>query len=209
MEQEQFRMAAGISAGLAVRWFRPVMAAMEEFGIQTPQDQAMFIAQTGHESAGFRQLLESFNYTPEALLTTFGRRITTYQAQMLGRKRGKPAQQAAIAALVYQNRMGNRYKDDGWKYRGRGLIQITGRDNYTACGTALNLDLVSMPELLEKDTEAARSAAWFYACRGCLQCPGDILNVTLLINGGRKGLKERTERYQRALSQMMVTGESG
>lgn len=134
MNQSQFQQAAGVSAGLASRWFPHIDAAMKEFGIIKPEDQAMFIAQSGHESAGFSALVESFNYTPAALLTTFGRRITNYQAYMLGRdkEKGQVANQPAIANLVYSNRLGNKASGDGWKYRGRGLIQITGLDNYPA-----------------------------------------------------------------------------
>ncbi|WP_458778547.1 hypothetical protein [Citrobacter youngae] len=89
MNQSQFQQAAGVSAGLASRWFPHIDAAMKEFGIVKPEDQAMFIAQSGHESAGFSALVESFNYTPAALLTTFGGRITNYQAYMLGRDKEK------------------------------------------------------------------------------------------------------------------------
>lgn len=114
MNQSQFQQAAGVSAGLATRWFPHIDAAMKEFGIVKPEDQAMFIAQSGHESAGFSALVESFNYTPAALLTTFGRRITNYQAYMLGRdkEKGHVANQPAIANLVYSNRLGNKASGD-------------------------------------------------------------------------------------------------
>ncbi|EEG1526750.1 glycoside hydrolase family 19 protein [Salmonella enterica] len=202
MNQSQFQQAAGVSAGLATRWFPHIDAAMKEFGIVKPEDQAMFIAQAGHESAGFSALVESFNYTPAALLTTFGRRITNYQAYMLGRdkEKGQVANQPAIANLVYSNRLGNKASGDGWKYRGRGLIQITGLDNYRRCGTGLKLDLVSNPELLEKDINAARSAAWFYATSGCLSYSGDLVRITQIINGGQNGINDRRARYAKAKS---------
>lgn len=200
MKQEQFALAAGISAGLAARWVQHIDSAMKEFGITSKQDRAMFIAQTGHESAGFSALVESFNYTPSVLLTTFGRRVTNYQASMLGRANGHPANQEAIANLVYANRLGNKGAGDGWKYRGRGLIQITGLDNYRACGSALKLDLVSAPQMLETEENAARSAAWFYVTRGCLKYPGDVTRVTQIINGGNNGIGDRIDRYKRAVS---------
>lgn len=200
MNQQQFQKAAGISAGLAARWFQPMTAAMSEFGITAVNDQAMFIAQTGHESDGFSALSESFNYTPAALLTTFGSRITNQQAYALGRSNGKPAQQKAIANLVYYNRMGNKAADDGWKYHGRGVIQITGLENYRKCGTGLKLDLVTSPELLEQDLNAARSAAWFFSSKGCMLYSGDIDRVTLIINGGKNGLDDRKKRFSTALS---------
>src|SRR5690606_3235784 len=206
MNQTQFQRAAGISAGLAARWFHYIDAAMKEFGITAPLDQAMFIAQMGHESGGFTRLVENLNYAVENLVPTFGRhRITPQQAAALGRTATQPANQKAIANLVYggewgKKNLGNQTAGDGWRYRGRGLKQITGLSNYHSCGQALKLDLVTHPELLEKDEYAARSAAWFYASRGCLLHSGDIERVTLLINGGRNGLDKRRALFNLAKS---------
>ncbi len=155
----------------------------------------MFIAQCGHESSGFAKLVESLNYTPSALLATFGRRISSYQASMLGRTVEHPAQLEAIANLVYGGRNGNKGAGGGWRYRGRGLIQITGLENYQTCGTALKLDLLGQPELLAQDLYAARSAAWFYVSRGCLGIARDIEHVTLIINGGKNGIADRQRRF--------------
>lgn len=203
MNQSQFQQAANISAGLAARWFPHIDAAMREFGITAPVHQAMFIAQVGHESSGYTALVESFNYSV-AGLANFIRagRITQDQASMLGRHPDEKAlpleRQRAIANLVYSKRLGNKGPLDGWKYRGRGLIQVTGLDNYRRCGTALKLDLVTAPELLAEDVHAARSAAWFYASSGCLKYPGDIGRVTQIINGGQNGRVDRLERFNRA-----------
>lgn len=107
MNQSQFQQAAGISADVSARWFPHIDAAMKEFGITAVNDQAMFIAQVGHESAGFTSLAESFNYSVEGLKKTFGKRLTPYQCEMLGRVDGKQvAHQPQIANLVYGDRMG-------------------------------------------------------------------------------------------------------
>ncbi|QFH70975.1 glycoside hydrolase family 19 protein [Enterobacter sp. E76] len=208
MKQSQFQQAAGISAGLAARWFSHIDVAMKEFGITAPTDQAMFIAQTGHESVSFSRLVESMNYSV-AGLANFVRagRLTQNQANALGRRSYEKAlpleRQRAIANLVYSKRLGNKAAGDGWKYRGRSLIQITGQDNYRRCGTALKLDLVTSPELLEQDRNAARSAAWFYAVHGCLLYSGDLIRVTQIINGGHNGIEDRRQRYNRARSALV------
>ncbi|HEJ7241542.1 MAG: glycoside hydrolase family 19 protein [Serratia marcescens] len=200
MTQDQFQQAAGSSAELAARWFKPITAAMAEFGITTPVQQAMFIAQTGHESQGFTRLAESFNYTPAALLTTFGNRISRDQAAMLGRTADHPARQEAIANLVYQGRYGNKLPGDGWKFRGHGLIQITFLDNHKACGKALGLDLVANPDLLMVDVNAARSAGWYWQTRNINQVAADVREATRRINPALHALDQRTARYNRAIA---------
>ncbi|HHZ8842997.1 TPA: glycoside hydrolase family 19 protein [Enterobacter cloacae] len=206
MNQTQFQKAAGISAGLAARWFPHIDKVMKEYGITASLDQAMFIAQMGHESGGFTRLVENLNYAAEKLVPTFGsHRITQQQAAALGRKATQLANQKAIANLVYggewgKKNLGNQTAGDGWKYRGRGLKQITGLSNYQSCGQALKIDLVSYPELLERDEYAACSAAWFYVSHGCLLHSGDVERVTLLINGGRNGLDNRRVLFNLAKS---------
>ncbi|HEJ8711410.1 TPA: glycoside hydrolase family 19 protein [Klebsiella michiganensis] len=205
MNQSQFQRAAGISAGLAARWFPHIDTAMNEFSITSPLDRAMFIAQCGHESTSFTQLVESFNYSVAGLAGFVkAKRITQDQANTLGRKTYEKVlpieRQRAIANLAYTNRFGNKTAGDGWKYRGRGIIGITFLDNYMKCGNALKLDLVSNPELLEKDINAARSAAWFYTSNGCLKYPGDLVRVTQIINGGQNGIDDRRARFLNAKS---------
>ena len=190
MNQRQFQKAARISAGLAARWFPHIDAAMKEYGITAPLDQAMFIAQMGHESAGFTRVVENLNYAAESLVPTFGsHRITAQQAAALGRTATQPANQKAIANLVYgrewgKKNLGNQVSGDGWKYRGRGLK-------------------VTHPELLEQDVYAARSAAWFYVSHGCLLYSGDVERVTLIINGGRNGLDKRRTLFNLAKSVLL------
>ena len=203
MDITQFQRAAGISYELAKRWHPHITAAMKEFGITAPTDQAMFIAQTGHESVSFSRLVESMNYSV-AGLADFVRagRLTQDQANALGRRSYEKVlpleRQRAIANLVYSKRMGNNGPGDGWNYRGRGLIQITGLTNYRDCGNGLKVDLVAQPELLAQDIYAARSAAWFFATKGCMKYTGDLVRVTQIINGGQNGIDDRRARYATA-----------
>ena len=200
MDINQFRRAAGITEQLAARWFPHITAAMNEFGITKPDDQAMFIAQVGHESRGFSRLVESMDYSIAGLadFVRYGR-LTQGQANALGRRsyeRVLPIErQRAIANLVYSKRYGNNAPGDGWKYRARGLIGITFLDNYRDCGNGLKVDLVAQPELLAQDEYAARSAAWFFASKGCMKYPGDLVRVTKIINGGQNGIDDRRARY--------------
>ncbi|YBB27098.1 glycoside hydrolase family 19 protein [Klebsiella pneumoniae] len=200
MDINEFQKAAGINLSLATRWHPHIAAAMKEFGIIKPLDQAMFIAQAGHESTGFTQLVESFNYSV-AGLAGFVRagRLTQGQANSLGRRQGEPSlpleRQRAIANLVYSKRMGNNGPTDGWFYRGRGLIQTTGLNNYRDCGAALKVDLVKQPELLAQDEYAARSSAWYFVKYGCLKYTDDLMRVTQIINGGQNGIDDRRVRY--------------
>jgi putative chitinase len=198
MNKSQFQKAANISAELAARWFQPIDTAMAEFGITSADDQAMFIAQVGHESGGFTRIVENLNYSADGLKATFGKYFTTETAQQYGRTAEHPANQQAIANIVYAHRMGNVEENDGWNYRGRGLIQITGHDNYRDCGAGLGADLLLIPQLLEQDEYAVRSAAWFYSAKGCLKRSGDITAVTKIINGGTNGLDDRQARYDKA-----------
>ncbi|EBF0274417.1 glycoside hydrolase family 19 protein [Salmonella enterica] len=165
----------------------------------------MFIAQAGHESSGFTRLVENFNYSI-AGLTGFIRagRIPPDQASILGRKACEKAlpleRQRAIANLVYSKRMGNNGPGDGWNYCGRGLIQITGLNKYRDCGNGLRTELVAHPDLLAQDTYAARSAAWFFAIKGCLKYSDDLVRVTQTINAGQNGICDRRARFEKAKS---------
>lgn len=200
MNQMYFKQAAQITDALAAKWFPHIQKAMAEFGIDTPLRQAAFIAQIGTESNGFKSVVESLNYSVEGL-KIFGSRLTTEQRQRLGRKPGElalsPSRQADIANIVYVGRYGNVNPGDGWKFRGRGLKQVTFHDNYLACGKALGLDLIANPDLLLLDENAARSAGWFWKANNCNQFADkeDIVGLTKRINGGTNGLDDRKARY--------------
>ena len=165
------------NAGRQAGVFVPVLnAAMGRYGIVTPLRIAAFIAQVGHESGQLRYVREIW---------------------------GPTAQQAG-----YEGRadLGNTVKGDGSRYRGRGLIQVTGRANYKACGDALGLDLISQPELLEQPRYATLSAAWFWTQHGLntLADAGDNANIGSIINTGRRGrvpngAQDRQALYAKAL----------
>ena len=159
------------NAGRQAGVFVPALnTAMNRYGIIGTARAAAFIAQVGHESGQFRWLKELW---------------------------GPTAQQAG-----YEGRadLGNTVKGDGSKFRGRGLIQITGRANYVACGDALGLGLLSKPELLELPQHAAMSAAWFWSTKGLntLADQGDFVKITRRINGGVNGLEDRLHLWERA-----------
>lgn len=199
MNKQQFIKAAGITPALGDKWFPHVTEAMQMFGINTPKRQAHFIAQIGTESGGFRSVQESLNYSVSGL-AIFGSRLTSAQREQLGRKPGEPAlspqRQEAIADLVYGGRYGNNLNGDGWLYRGRGLKQITFKDNYAACGKALGLNLISEPSLLTQDRYAALSAGWFWNANGCnaFADASDVVGLTKRINGGLNGIDDRKAR---------------
>jgi putative chitinase len=160
------------NAGRQAGVFVPVLnTAMSKYGIVNRLRVAAFIAQVGHESGQLRYVREIW---------------------------GPTAQQAG-----YEGRadLGNTMPGDGSKYRGRGLIQITGRANHAACGEALGLDLINQPELLEQPQHAAMSAAWFWSTKGlnALADQGEFVKITRRINGGVNGLADRQALYEKAL----------
>lgn len=171
-----------------VAWLVPLAAAEEEFGIVGKVPVAMFHATLAHESSRFTRLEENLNYSAERLMAVWPKRFQTVaSAQAVARN------PAMIAEKVYGGRMGNIDPGDGWKYRGRGLIQLTGKANYRACGVALGLDLLNEPELLLEHGPAARSAGWFWSSHGCQAFAeaGDFEAVTKRINGGLTGMADR------------------
>jgi len=184
------------NAGQVAGVFVPVLnTAMSRYQIIGTKRIAAFVAQVGHESGHLVRLVENLNYSADALRRTWPSRFNAESASTAARK---PEQ---IANIAYGNRMGNTATGDGWKYRGRGLIQITGRSNYAECGEALGLDLVNHPELLEKPQHACMSAAWFWASRGLntLADAGKFDTITSRINGGQNGAADRQALYAKAL----------
>ena len=169
-------------------FFVPVLnAAMARFKINSPVRMAAFIAQVGHESGQLTRMVENLNYSAERLQAVWPNRFDAALAVQVARK---PEQ---IANIAYGGRMGNALPGDGWKYRGRGLIQLTGASNYRAAGAALGLDLVNHPELVEQPETAALVAGWFWQSNGLneLADSGQFAKITRTINGGLIGQAER------------------
>lgn len=176
-------LSAGVQPTQA-RAFAPVLEPMfERFGITTPVRQAAFIAQAAHESAKFTRLEESLWYsTPERIRAVFPSRVPSLQeAARLVRN------PQALANRVYSNRLGNgdEASGDGWKYRGRGIFQLTGRANYMAAGDALNFDYKGHPELVATIDHACLTACWFWSTiRGNEAADvSDIDAITRRVNG--------------------------
>ncbi len=169
-------------------------AAMARYRINSPVRMAAFLAQVGHESAQLTRLVENLNYSAKGLMATWPARFDAALAAQYAR------QPEYIAAVVYNARMGNTASGDGWRYRGRGLIQVTGKTNYQNAGAALGLDLVAHPELLEQPGHAAMSAAWYWSANGLneLADAGLFEGITRKINGGLKGQAERLALRERA-----------
>jgi putative chitinase len=209
--------AAGVSKELAERWLPHVQAAFDRFGINTERQVAAWIAQCAHESAGFKMLTENLNYSADTMAVVWPSRFAVLGPDKKPVKvKGKNQpnkfalalhrQPEAIANTVYANRMGNGNIEsgDGWRHRGMGLKQLTGKDNQKRCGDALGMDFIKNPELLLTPEGASLSAAWFWSVNKCgpIADSGDFVALTKKINGGTIGLEDRQKRYKAVLAAM-------
>lgn len=203
----QIVRAAGARPSEAEKFLPFLQGTCKAFDITTPRRIAGFLSQIGHESAGFTSLTENLNYSVEALLSGFGRhRISESDARKVGRTSYQKANQEGIANLIYggewgRKNLGNTEPGDGWRFRGRGLKQLTGRDNYRRCGIALGEDFITDPDRLLQPVNAALSAGWFWESHGLnrLADIGDVKGMTKIINGGDKGLARRIVLYHDGL----------
>jgi putative chitinase len=209
-------VAAGVKRDVAQRWLPHVQNALARFGIDTPRQVAAWLAQTAHESGGFVMLTENLNYSADTMAVVWPTRFAELGPDKKPKKDAKGKNIAnkfalalhrkpeMIANVVYANRMANGPTEsgDGWRYRGRGLKQLTGKDNYTRCGKGLGLDLVANPDLLLEPEGAALSAAWFWSINKCgpLADADDFVGLTKKINGGTIGLEDRQRRYKAVLA---------
>ena len=213
MIERKHLVAAGVKD--PDKWLDAVVQTCAEFEINTPQRIAGFIAQTAHESGGYTMLSENLNYKAATLAACWPNRFAVLGADKKPKKEngklvptavanaiaGKPE---IIANMVYANRMGNGTTEsgEGWKYRGRGLKQLTGKFNYEKCGQALGVDLVGNPDLLLEPMYAARSAGWFWQSNNlsAFADANDIKGMTKKINGGFIGLEQRQKLYDKVMS---------
>lgn len=200
------KVVAGAAADKVRLYKEPLIKAMEEFGIDTKLRQAMFLAHIMVESGALGYVVENLNYSAQGLRRTFGKYYRNDQEALAHAR-----QPQKIANRVYANRMdnGNEASGDGWRFRGRGLKQLTGKYNYKLASKDLGYDLLKDPSYLETPEGAARSAAWFWSFNNINKFADkkDIEGSTRAINGGLNGFEDRKKYYERALRSIDLTEE--
>jgi len=184
---------------IGAEWVDALNETFSRFNITTNNQKAMFIGQCSHESGNFRLLQENLNYKAATLMKLWPKRFPTLEVanQYAGNAR-------AIANKVYADRMGNRDEasGDGYRFRGKGLVQLTGHSNHFHAGKALGVDFVMQPDLVATPKYAALTAGWFWETHK-LNPPADALDytkVTKIINGGTIGLDDRIAHVKQALA---------
>ena len=183
--------------GIDEKWYKPLMDTFIKYNISTTQRQACFIGQCQHESENFTKLEEGLNYSASRLMAVWPSRFPNLDvAEQYANNPEK------LANYVYAGRLGNGNEEsgDGWRYHGRGVIQLTGKDNYANCGSGLGVDLVGDPDRLLDPQYAALSAGWFWNKKGLndLADTGDYETMTKRINGGVLGLDDRKAKIAKA-----------
>jgi len=183
------------------QWFDALSQLLPEYEIDTPQRMAAFLAQCAHESGEFTALKENLNYKAATLRKIFPKYFPT--DEIANQYASMPNKQQAIANKVYANRMGNgdEASGDGYRYCGRGLIQLTGKENYSWFAASLEIPVEEASQYLETFEGACQSACWFWETNNLNQWAdkGDILTLTKRINGGTIGLEDRIKHYEHAL----------
>ncbi len=183
---------------LADKWVVALNDTCEEFGIDTPHRIAGFISNVAHESAGFKFVSENLNYSAASLMRVWSSRFPTLEiAQRYAMNPEK------IANRAYADRMGNgdEASGDGWKYRGRGLIQLTGKNNYVAYSMACDNEALQYPDIVAEPKYAAESAGWFWNVNrlNALADAQDVVGMCKRINGGLNGLDDRQMKYAKVM----------
>lgn len=182
--------------GIDSKWEEPLQATFDKYDISNVKRQAAFLGQCAHESGNFKTLEENLHYSASALMRVWPSRFPDMDTA--NKFANNPEK---IANKVYAGRMGNMEDGEGWKYHGRGLIQLTGKDNYKNCGNSLGFDLLSSPEKLLEPQYAALSAGWFWSKHGLneLADAQEHGMITKRINGGTLGLDDRIAKTTKAL----------
>lgn len=184
---------------LADKWSVALDETCQEFAIDNPFRIAGFLSQTAHESAGFKFVSENLNYSAASLMRVWATRFQTVEiAQRYA------MQPERIANRAYADRMGNgdEASGDGWKFRGRGLIQLTGKNNYVAYSLACDNEALQKPDIVAEPKYAAESAGWFWSVNklNTLADKQDVVGMTKRINGGTHGLDDRQMKYSKIMS---------
>jgi len=182
-------------------WHKALEQLFPDYQINTPRRMAAFIAQCAHESASFTALVENLNYRWQTLRKLFPKYFPS--DELAQDYASRPNKQEAIANRIYASRMGNgdEASGDGYRYRGRGLIQLTGKSNYTWFAASLEITPEEATEYLGTFEGAAQSACWFWETNKLNQWADaeDILTLTKRINGGTIGLEDRIKHYKHAM----------
>ena len=183
--------------GIDAKWLEPMLETFEKYDISTPERLAAFIGKCALVSGYFKYLEENLNYSAERLCAVWPSRFPNLEAAAPYHRNPE-----AIANKVYSGRMGNGPEDsgEGFAFRGRGVVQLTGRDNYQRCGDGLGVDLVGNPDLLKEPKYAMLSAGWFWnkTNLNALADSGDLETMTRRINGGLNGLNDRLKHIAHA-----------
>jgi len=179
-------------------WFEALSKVLPDYDISTPMRVASFLGETYVESAGYTAIQENLNYRPETLLKTWPSHFPTMD---IANQYGHHPEQ--IANRAYAGRMGNGPEEsgDGWKFCGRGLIQLTGRANYTKFAESLSMNVDDVPDFLQTFEGCVQSACWFWEANNLNQYADQnaIDHESRIVNGGTLGLQERRAAYERAL----------
>lgn len=198
MEAQQLAEALKIDLGHAEALLPSIEAAIQTAELDSPARLSAFLAQTGHESDSFRFLEENLNYKPETLCRVWPSHFNEENCHEFA---GNPE---AIANFAYAGRMGNGDAEtgDGWRYRGRGFLQLTGKTNYEHASNDLGFDFVSEPDAVATPEGAALTAAWFWKKHNLNYYVdnNDFTQMTKIINGGTIGLEDRVARFNHAMS---------
>ena len=182
--------------GIDEKWLQPLIDVFEKYQINTIKRQASFIGQCQHESNNFKTLEENLHYSPQRLVAVFPSRFPNIESAIEFNTPEK------IANKIYGGRMGNLKDGDGYKFRGRGLVQLTGRDSYIAFANATGIDAINNPDLILQPEYACLSAGWFWNKRNLnsLADIEDYKTMTQRINGGLIGLDDRIQKINKVLS---------